>query len=220
MGTNHEILPGLPAGEQPVVEKGSVAPVVADTFARRIHVEWDGSATVAPLGQLPFFIEYLKQGGLSVADATRMPPPPSFQQERLTGNLSMPSPPDRYLRPIGRRGFLKWHEGNWIGPGASSRRGSGSKRCCYSPDCLGGCVGPSCRRRLGGSRREQAQYQREQTQGQENERSVAGQSHPPTAALLGRRRLSLQPSDLLGRHYTHTQLHTRRPARTRAASLT
>jgi hypothetical protein len=64
MGTNHEILPGLPAGEQPVVEKGSVAPVVADTFAGRIHVEWDGSATVTPLGQLPFFIEYLKQGGL------------------------------------------------------------------------------------------------------------------------------------------------------------
>jgi hypothetical protein len=37
---------------------------VADTFAGRIHVEWDGSATVTPLGQLPFFIEYLKQGGL------------------------------------------------------------------------------------------------------------------------------------------------------------
>jgi hypothetical protein len=42
----------------------SVGPVVADTFAGRIHVEWDDSATVTPLGQLPFFIEYLKQGGL------------------------------------------------------------------------------------------------------------------------------------------------------------
>jgi hypothetical protein len=41
----------------------SVGPV-ADTFAGRIHVEWDDSATVTPLGQLPFFIEYLKQGGL------------------------------------------------------------------------------------------------------------------------------------------------------------
>jgi hypothetical protein len=58
------MLPGLPAGEQPVVEKRPVAPVVADTFAGRIHVEWDGSAPVTPLGQLPFFIEYLKQGGL------------------------------------------------------------------------------------------------------------------------------------------------------------
>jgi hypothetical protein len=64
MVTNREILPGLPAGEQPVVERWPVTPVVADTFAGRIHVEWDDSATVTPLGQLPFFIEYLKQGGL------------------------------------------------------------------------------------------------------------------------------------------------------------
>src|ERR1700730_273284 len=42
----------------------SAGPVVADTFAGRIHVEWDNSATVTPLGQLPFFIEYLKQGSL------------------------------------------------------------------------------------------------------------------------------------------------------------
>ena len=58
------MLPGLPAGEQPLVEKCAVTPIVADTFAGRIHVEWDGSAAVTPLGQLPFFIEYLKQGGL------------------------------------------------------------------------------------------------------------------------------------------------------------
>jgi hypothetical protein len=38
--------------------------VVADTFAGRIHVEWDNSATMTPLGQLPFFIEFLKQGSL------------------------------------------------------------------------------------------------------------------------------------------------------------
>ena len=37
---------------------------MADTFAGRVHVEWDNTATVTPLGQLPFFIEYLKQGGL------------------------------------------------------------------------------------------------------------------------------------------------------------
>ncbi len=51
-------------GEQPVVERVSAGPVVADTFAGRIHVEWDSGALVTPLGQLPFFIEYLKQGGL------------------------------------------------------------------------------------------------------------------------------------------------------------
>ena len=35
-----------------------------DTFASRVHIEWDPAAPVTPLGQLPFFIEYLKQGGL------------------------------------------------------------------------------------------------------------------------------------------------------------
>ena len=64
MGKNRGNLPALPMGEQPVVERVSAGPVVADTFAGRIHVEWDGSATVTPLGQLPFFIEYLKHGGL------------------------------------------------------------------------------------------------------------------------------------------------------------
>ena len=40
--------------------------VIADTFAGRVHVEWEKGegAAVTPLGQLPFFIEYLKQGGL------------------------------------------------------------------------------------------------------------------------------------------------------------
>jgi len=62
--TNREDFPALPLGEQPVVERLSAEAVVADTFAGRIHVEWDNTATVTPLGQLPFFIEYLKQGGL------------------------------------------------------------------------------------------------------------------------------------------------------------
>src|SRR6202521_2496552 len=64
MRTNREDLPALPMGKQPVVEPVSAEPVVADTFAGRVHVEWDDRATVTPLGQLPFFIEYLKQGGL------------------------------------------------------------------------------------------------------------------------------------------------------------
>jgi hypothetical protein len=56
-------LAGLPAGEQSAVERIFSGPVVADTFAGRIHIEWDATATVTPLGQLPFFIEFLKQGG-------------------------------------------------------------------------------------------------------------------------------------------------------------
>ena len=39
-------------------------PVALDTFAGRIHVEWDPEAAVTPLGQLPFFTEYLKISGL------------------------------------------------------------------------------------------------------------------------------------------------------------
>src|SRR5262245_59369443 len=65
MGTNHSVIRGLPAGDQPVVERVSAAgPVMADTFAGRIHVEWDNSAPVTPFGQMPFFIEFVKQGGL------------------------------------------------------------------------------------------------------------------------------------------------------------
>jgi hypothetical protein len=37
-------------GEQPLVESRSAGPVVADTFSGRIHVEWDSTATVTPLG--------------------------------------------------------------------------------------------------------------------------------------------------------------------------
>jgi hypothetical protein len=40
------------------------APVALDTFGGRIHVEWDPAAAVTPLGQLPFFIEFLKVSGL------------------------------------------------------------------------------------------------------------------------------------------------------------
>lgn len=33
-----------------------------DTFAGKVHVEWDPEASVTPFGQLPFFIDYLKLG--------------------------------------------------------------------------------------------------------------------------------------------------------------
>jgi hypothetical protein len=38
--------------------------IALDTFGGRIHVEWDPTAAVTPLGQLPFFIEFLKVSGL------------------------------------------------------------------------------------------------------------------------------------------------------------
>jgi hypothetical protein len=50
-----------PTGECPELKKiteKSQFPV--DTYAGRVHVEWDPQAAVTPLGQLPFFIEFLK----------------------------------------------------------------------------------------------------------------------------------------------------------------
>jgi len=38
--------------------------ISADTFGGRIHIEWDPDAEVTPIGQLPFFIQYLKLGHL------------------------------------------------------------------------------------------------------------------------------------------------------------
>src|SRR5437773_10424 len=66
MSTDRAVAVRHPAGEQPLVVYGKERSVIADTFAGRVHVEWEKGegAAVTPLGQLPFFIEYLKQGGL------------------------------------------------------------------------------------------------------------------------------------------------------------
>ncbi len=54
-----------PTGEQQMESKRREIPaLVADTFAGKIHIEWDPQAHVTPLGQLPFFIQFLKVGGL------------------------------------------------------------------------------------------------------------------------------------------------------------
>jgi hypothetical protein len=61
METPKQSIVAHPQGEQPTVEVHSA---MADTFAGRVHVEWDATAPVTALGQLPFFIDYLKQAGL------------------------------------------------------------------------------------------------------------------------------------------------------------
>src|SRR3954452_8086198 len=61
METQNQVILAHLQGEQPMVEARSA---IADTFAGRVHVEWDASAPVTPFGQLPFFIDYLKQAGL------------------------------------------------------------------------------------------------------------------------------------------------------------
>jgi len=57
-------LPFHPPGEAPSTALPVVSgPVAVDTFGGRIHVEWDAQAAVTPLGQLPFFIDFLQVSG-------------------------------------------------------------------------------------------------------------------------------------------------------------
>src|SRR3981081_4665388 len=88
MGAQKQSLAGHPQGEQPVVE---VRSAIADTFAGRVHVEWDATAPVTPFGQLPFFIDYLKQAGLFdawVADCPLSLISPNAPSKRdLLGNV-------------------------------------------------------------------------------------------------------------------------------------
>jgi hypothetical protein len=39
-------------------------PIPVDTFAGKIHVKWDSQAKLTPLGQVVFFVEFLKTSGL------------------------------------------------------------------------------------------------------------------------------------------------------------
>jgi hypothetical protein len=61
MSTDRAVAAPHPTGEQLSVEYGKERSVIADTFAGRVHVEWEAGerAAMTPLGQLPFFIEYL-----------------------------------------------------------------------------------------------------------------------------------------------------------------
>src|SRR5437899_12084649 len=66
MTKDRALIAADPAGEQIIVERDKANPVRSDTFAVQDHIDWEAGegAAVTPLGQLPFFIEYLKQGGL------------------------------------------------------------------------------------------------------------------------------------------------------------
>ena len=50
-----------PKGERELRIKKAV---LVETFGGRIHVEWDSEGAVTPLGQLPFFVEFLKTAEL------------------------------------------------------------------------------------------------------------------------------------------------------------
>lgn len=62
-------LPSHPMGEPSINPKNpetvfSNSSLSADTYGGIVHVDWDPNAAVTSLGQLPFFIEFLKLGGL------------------------------------------------------------------------------------------------------------------------------------------------------------
>lgn len=51
-------------GDNKFIIPASSQSVGIDTYAGKVHIEWDPQAAVTPLGQLPFFISFLKVSGL------------------------------------------------------------------------------------------------------------------------------------------------------------
>jgi hypothetical protein len=65
MATGKEVIGVHPEGERDLVVDGSPdggGPL--DTYGGAIHVKWDEGAAVTPLGQMVFFVEFLKTAGL------------------------------------------------------------------------------------------------------------------------------------------------------------
>lgn len=54
-----------PSGEQITEsDRSNSEQICVDTFDGKLHVEWDPEAALTPIGQLPFFIQFLKTGDL------------------------------------------------------------------------------------------------------------------------------------------------------------
>ncbi len=51
-----------PKGEQLPPSQTEHLTQEIDTFEGKVHVEWEPGASVTPMGQLPFFIQFLKTG--------------------------------------------------------------------------------------------------------------------------------------------------------------
>ena len=53
-----------PTGDQALASRNPLSEAVeVDTYAGKLHIEWDLNAAVTPMGQLLFFIQFLKLGG-------------------------------------------------------------------------------------------------------------------------------------------------------------
>src|SRR5271165_6291187 len=100
-----------PASEQPlVVESAIPSGVEVDSFQGTVRVEWDHEAAMTPLGQLPFFIDFLKTAGLFdafVADCPLRYESPNAPKKRDvlgTAMLAMLAGAKRYAHIAGVRG--------------------------------------------------------------------------------------------------------------------
>jgi hypothetical protein len=56
--------PHLSGDQSAIVDGGSPAGVDVDSWAGTVRVEWDQEAAMTQLGQLPFFVDFLKTSGL------------------------------------------------------------------------------------------------------------------------------------------------------------
>src|ERR1700686_2192493 len=111
MTHDHSRLGVHPAGEQSLVAReGSPPPVMVDSFIGPVRVEWDHEASFPPLGQLPFFIDFLKTAGLFeafVADCPlhyTSPNAPKPRDVLGTAMLSILSGHTRYAHIAALRG--------------------------------------------------------------------------------------------------------------------
>ena len=100
-----------PTGDQSgVVDDGAPPSVSVDSFAGPVRVEWNAEEAMTPLGQLPFFIDFLKTAGLFdafVADCPLRYTSPNAPKKRDvlgTTMLSMLSGHKRYAHIAALRG--------------------------------------------------------------------------------------------------------------------
>src|SRR5262245_25698593 len=103
MGHAKRNVPAHRGGGQPAVDrKARPKRVTLDSWAGRVHVEWDPDAPLTPLGQASFFIEFLKASGVFdalVADCPldyTSPNAPTKRDVLGTAVLSMLSGHKRY----------------------------------------------------------------------------------------------------------------------------
>lgn len=109
-----------PPGDLALVDRDYLPKdVIVDSYAGRVHVAWDGDAALTPLGQLPFFVDFLKAAGL-------------FDRWVAECPLAYSSPNAPKVRDILGTVMLSILSGHWRYAHISALRGDG-----VLPDLLG-----------------------------------------------------------------------------------